>query len=170
MNSQEILISLVIVCLVTIPFIIVKMRSKRKANQILSSLSDIDGQQLTISQYDQWNHRFAIGIDTSRKKVAYLKQQETGDKKVLIDLEQVEKCTLSSLFHDANNNRIFEHIAVELTLKGAKSPALMLEFYSSKESFTLDMELMLAQKWVEIINTHAVGNKKGHVAAKPMNA
>ncbi|NEM97698.1 hypothetical protein [Pontibacter burrus] len=167
MKSQEILIAIVALCLVTIPFIIVRLRNKRKSNHILNSLSEIDGQQLNISQYDHWNQRFAIGIDTTQNKLAYLKQQENGDRKVVVDLNQVEKSTLSSLYNDTNNNRIFEHIAIELAFKGAKSPAQMLEFYSSRESFTLDLELVLAQKWVDIINAHAVGNLKGQSVAEP---
>lgn len=144
-----------------VPVIYLQRAKKKERTKFLKGFTDLaEQQQLSISEHDFWNHCFAIGIDTSKNKLFYLKKQKETEQKFLIDLSEVEYCRVNNINRSVNQDKIIERLELVFTFRNSKLPQKALEFYNKDETMALHDELQLIEKWKTNINSRLEVKRK----------
>ncbi|HEY4650466.1 MAG TPA: hypothetical protein VIG72_03585 [Pontibacter sp.] len=151
MKLQEIIVVLIIAALFIVPMAYFRTKQKRKTRGILNALSQLNGLNLSITEFDSWNDIYAIGLDKVQKKLVYTKNSGKGKIQQVIDLTTVTRCELISNYQDVNGNRVFEAIKLQVAFSNPNQQEIALEFYSNQNSLSVNEELQLATKWQNIV-------------------
>jgi len=137
------------------PFIL-SHQKKRKDEQNLLNIFNAKAAecQLEISAYDIWRRSYAIGIDTGKLKLLYIKfnpqLQET-----IVDLRATKRVSVYKEEKEIGTGKDKEKIVEKLALSFSSTGSLSnedLEFYDSQESMGLMGEPVLIQKWYNMVN------------------
>ena len=145
---------LAVACFV-VPVIYLQMVKKNERKKFLKEFLQLaEQEQLKISAHDFWNHSCAIGIDTNKNKLLFLKKQEGNEQKVIIDLVEVEKCSLINISRNVNDNRVVDRLGLGFTFRNGKHPENSLDFYNKEENLSINDEHTLSEKWKATINEH----------------
>ncbi|MBK7408895.1 MAG: hypothetical protein IPL49_05575 [Saprospirales bacterium] len=114
-------------------------------------------QQLSIGQKEFWDSKYGIGIDPNTRKLLYLKKKGEEVQETMIDLSEVEKCRVDNHSRGVRTHntasKVIDRIDLVFTFRTPGALEKALEFYSVDESLTLNKEVLLAEKWVKLINT-----------------
>ena len=129
----------------------VKKQEKKKFLQDFNLLAKQQG--LEISQADFWNHSYAIGIDSQKQKLFYLKKNNEQEQKILVDLAELVSCQIINKSRYEQDTMMVDHVLLSLTYQNPGVAEKTLEFYDKNESMTIDDELQLSEKWNTIINS-----------------
>lgn len=162
MDIASVIIGLVSLALFIVPVIYIQGKQKKAETRLQEDFLRVARQQqLVISQHDLWNSRFAIGIDTDKGVLFYLKKWEEGKEELQIHLSEVASCRVNNENREVNGNRVIDLIELRFTFRGSKLREQALEFYSKEESMSLSEELLLAEKWKSIVST-SIQNPQAH--------
>ncbi|PRX98424.1 hypothetical protein CLV24_1642, partial [Pontibacter ummariensis] len=134
--------------------LIQKMQKQQKKKLQQHFLDLAQQQQLKISQYDFWNHNFAIGFDRAQNKLFYFRRQSEVEQTASISLSEVTACRVANINRDVNGSKVFDLIELRFKFQNPKLPEQALLFYSKEETITLNEELILAEKWNTIVGMH----------------
>lgn len=138
-------IILIIVCL--LPFVLYSISSNKKRKARIQNLEKIAlKNKAAIQDKDVWNHSI-IGIDKTNKMLFFSKNSEEFDKFISINISDLHNCSIEKT---ENKNKAIEKL--ELELKFADKPTIVLEFFNIKESRMIINELELIQKWQKLLN------------------
>lgn len=111
--------------------------------------------QLNISGSDSLDN-IIIGIDKNACKVLFLKELETGDEHLLVDLKTIALCKKINQSRKAgtgkDSSQVVDQLGLELVPKESFIPPILLEFYNSKNSFLYSTHLELQTKWCALIS------------------
>lgn len=155
MELGSVIFGLLAVACFVVPVIYLQRVKKIEREKVLKEfLLLAEQEQLRISTFDFWNHAFAIGIDTHKNKLFFFKKEEGKAKKMLIDLSEVEKCSLINISRLVNDSRVVDYLGIAFAFKNAKFPEKNLYFYNKEESLSVNDELQLSGKWKDIITAH----------------
>lgn len=153
MDLSSIIIGLCAIAFFVVPIVYVQSAQKKKRKAFLKSfLSLAEQQQLNITQHEVWNQYYAIGLDASTNKLLYLKKRNGEEQKVLIDLAEVEECSVVNSKRTMQDNIIIDRLALAFRFRNPKRAAQTIEFYDKEVSMALNEELRLSEKWKNIIN------------------
>ena len=154
MELGSIIFGLISLACFIVPVLYYQGKKRKKRNQFIQHFLELAAlQQLNISANDSWNDCYAIGIDTQKQQLFYLKRQ--GDKETIshLDLAKVERCSLLSGKRVVRDNVIVDRLALGFSFRSSNQPEMALEFYSREESSSLNDELLLAEKWKVLIES-----------------
>jgi len=137
-------------------------RRQNKAEKILASFSDAATEfNLSISKLEILKNR-VIGFDDVNNKLLFLEAIGNKQDGYLIDLEEVEICTLKSEYGNIYNNRASNRsleahlnaIALEFNYKN-EAPPTVLPFYDSKTNPAIERRARAeqAKKWQTFLST-----------------
>lgn len=155
MDITSAIIGLISLALFIVPILYIQGKQKKGTKKLLDDYARLaEKHRLTISKSDSWNNCFVIGLDKAQSKLLYLKKQKEKEHVVLINLPDVETCTVTNLHRDVNNNRVIDFIGLRFKLRGPKQAEQALEFYNKDESMYLSDELLLCEKWSAIVNAN----------------
>ncbi|WP_266203384.1 hypothetical protein [Pontibacter kalidii] len=151
------LTTIVIGCLALAVFIVPIMYLQRKQKEKTGKASAEflamgEQQQVRLAKYELWNDRYGIGLDEEQKKLFYLRKDDAQEQKLLLNLADFKKSSVSSASRDVNGTKVFDLIELRLTSRNAKHSELRLEVYDKEVSIMLSGELQLAEKWNTLIN------------------
>ena len=105
---------------------------------------------LTFSLYEFWGSGYAIGLDTSKKVLFYLYSVAGKEEYSLVNLADVERCTVINDHRNVNENRVIDQIRLSFTFKGSRAHQSLL-FYDKETNLSFTNELLLAEKWKSIV-------------------
>ncbi|WP_439882691.1 hypothetical protein ACSX1A_05870 [Pontibacter sp. MBLB2868] len=155
MDFETVIIGLVSVAFFLVPILYVQHVQKAKKNKIIEDFIKLgEQQQLTITQYDFWEPFYAIGIDTEKKKLLYTRNQAGNEQQELVDLAEIIKSGISKTSTDSGGNKVIERVDLALHTRTPKQQAKFIEFYSKEENLNFSNELLLSEKWNNIIQAH----------------
>jgi len=155
MELSSAITGLVCVALFVVPIILLNRSGSGKRKKRLSNLLAF-GQQhgLKFTKTELWNDS-VIGLDEDSKKLVFIKNNETDQAPVLIDLQQVTNCEIVNTPREVKSGgktqRMVDRLELRLTQKGQSQSAVLLEFYDASKSFQLTGELQLIEKWKRLI-------------------
>lgn len=168
MELGEAIFGLAALACFIVPVIYLQRRNMLEKKKFLKEFLQLAGQQqLTISANDFWNHSYAVGIDTNKDKLFFLKKQEGVDYKVLIDLTEVENCSLLNINRTINDSLVIDRLALGFTFRNPKLAEKTLEFYNKEETMAVNDEYQLVEKWTTLINAHLQAIKTKSRDLKP---
>ncbi|MBN1821268.1 MAG: hypothetical protein JXR31_02515 [Prolixibacteraceae bacterium] len=139
-----------------IPVIIININSKKKAKGKINRLkSQFLLLGLEPGEYDLWN-TYMIGADSQKNIVVYISGDNDHQDVKIIELLQVKKCEVRNSSHLAEtktgNQPVSDSVGLMISFRDEKRESTYLEFFNAEKEAQLDTELILAKKWVEIMN------------------
>lgn len=140
-----------ILALVIAPFLIGYLkRKKNKENLVKEFIKTGFKYGIEISQTDTWKNRL-IGYDSIKKKLLFSFRSDEYIE-VLIPLSEVISAEIRTSYLN-NFEKVIDKIQLEIKFKTGKNETSIenFNFYDSENDGTIDFELILANKWREII-------------------
>lgn len=145
-----------------IPFVH-SYQKKKKHEKNLTKQFDEKASELglNISNYDIWRRSYAIGLDSSQKKLLYIQFQPNFQYK-LVDLNHVRRISISKEERQVGSDKDLQKVVDKLWLSLflSNSPDVRLEFYDSDQSMGLMGEPVLIQKWHDLVKSVFSKNKE----------
>lgn len=154
MSVGSIIFGLVALACFIVPVLYFQGKKKQESKKFIQQFLQLaEQQQLSISTHNSWNNRYAIGMDTQKQQLFYLKKQDNKDVISKIDLAEVEKCSLIKTQRNVGDSIVVDRLALGFSFRSSKQAEKALEFYSREVSMSINDELQLAEKWKGLINS-----------------
>ncbi|MEH6405782.1 MAG: hypothetical protein V7767_00730 [Leeuwenhoekiella sp.] len=153
MNTQYIIICLVIVGSICIPYFLFIVGGKSNVKNIDSKIKDeLAKNNLNISESEKWRTSY-IAIDEIQKKALFFKSTEPENTIHLMDLnlikgfEIIEKRRAIKI--KDKNDMVLEHLELKVLLVNGE--ILFLKFYDDIQDQYEDYEMRRIEKWKAIL-------------------
>jgi hypothetical protein len=161
MNTTTTIIGIVAIALFVIPLLILSNWGKKRRKQLIKYLSLYAAEQSgNLDEYDNWKNSI-IGIDFANKKVYHLSKQAGEIKKTFIHLPEVSKCKLTGI-NPSNLNQANTKIQLEFTFRNSMQSEAKIQFFNTEfDTFIVEEDLKLPEKWLSIVNTELDNCSKG---------
>jgi hypothetical protein len=158
-------IALLMVALFFLPVIYFEIRNRRSSNSFINRFRELaQKNHVSLTQFDSWRDRYAIGLDQYHSKIFYLNKNEAVEESLLIDLHELHQCRIvkNETKTGSPNSPVLaiRQIDLALTFQNPKKPVKIMAFFSDKSGDSLKDELRMAEKWSGIINSGARNLKK----------
>ncbi|UJH92180.1 hypothetical protein LZ575_06285 [Antarcticibacterium sp. 1MA-6-2] len=156
MNTELIIISILLVCLVFLPFILVPFVQNRGSKNLKNKFRDEAVRLgLNIDLKENWSCNF-IGIDTNQKKLLFVQKIEENFISEFVDLATVKQSrVVVTEIHKKNGKKEeseLQKLDLEFSFFGGQGTKL-INLYDRDINFAQDLELKHAEKW----NTQIAG-------------
>jgi hypothetical protein len=150
--------------LLTIPFIAGNMKRVKRDKALKEALTALDpAAGLSFSQSEVWNDIYAIGIDTDKQKVAYIKKNGDSQQEIMADLREASDCRVEVTSRTGKTSNgsvtVVDGVSLVITSRDKALSQKRMEFYNSDIDPLLGSEKELADKWQAIVSSAI---KKGH--------
>lgn len=137
----------------SVPFIANHRKNKKKAASLLQSLHS-KAQELgaQLDQTETWRYLYGLGLDSSRKHLAY-----TGPdfQSTLIDLKEVKKVQPIRRTREIDSNgqkrSVLDEIYLEVSFTTQGKKPLLLEIYNQEQFSDLQGETLIADRWADLV-------------------
>jgi hypothetical protein len=164
MDFATALIGLAVLAAITLPFLLMGRSQGKQDKQLQAAFSQAAAQNgLNIAQKDFWARKYGIGIDPHAHKLLYLKMKGEEQKILLIDLAQVEKCRLVNQSRGVKTHqtagKVIEHLELRFTFHQPGTAEQVVEFYNVDESLTMGKEVLLMEKWNQLVQEQLTAKK-----------
>ena len=154
LDITTIIIVLAMAVAFCIPFFLSHQKKKKHEQSLLNIFhTKAADHQLEIGAYDIWRRSYAIGIDSRKSQLLYIKFspeiQET-----IIDLKATKRVSIHKEEKEIGTGKDKEKITEKLALSFTSTGSLNskdLEFYDSEETMGLMGEPVLIQKWHNLV-------------------
>ena len=148
------ILSFVLFCAFTVPFIYHIQKNKAKEKLLLKKLkAEGLAQGAQATEIDTWRNQYAIGLDPTKKIVLFAFMGEL-DFSCSIPLSDVKKVSISKIVresgNDENKRTLIDKVGLEFAHTSGKKNSY-LEFYDSELFSDRAGETLLAEKWAELI-------------------
>lgn len=156
MDLSSLIMGLFLLALFVLPFVLVGRSSKKKKNQLLDRLNELAQQQnCKIAKHDSCSN-FIIGTDEKVNFLFFFKKSEEKEIAQSVQLNEVQKCTVLNTVKSLNGkekgNSGSGKLVLSLLPVKKDSPELLLDFYNENDRVQLSDELILINKWNEIVS------------------
>ncbi|TYB79834.1 hypothetical protein [Bizionia myxarmorum] len=156
MESNSIIIGLIILAVIALPIIAIQMSQSFKKKKAKNEfIVEAKTNNVHISDVDFWGTYYAIAMDSSENKLVYSKKTEDETVWITADLSQVTECyihkTDRTVKNLTTNKTETDRIDLVLRTKGQKD--YVLEFYNIDVNFEMTEEKTLLAKWQERIKS-----------------
>lgn len=150
------IMSFILMCAFSIPFVYSAQKNKRKIKAIKAKLQEVaKSMDASPSEVEIWRNRYAFGLDPSQNKLIYLREEEDFVSYKL-DLREFRKASLIKHFQEVDGKqqttKLPEYLAIELTPVAADAKLVTLEIYDAEHYSDLLGETVLAEKWINNLN------------------
>lgn len=161
MDLTTTIIGLVITALCVFPLVYMHWSQKKDRQKFLAEFLHLaTQQQVVVTQHEVWGNYFGLGLDTKANKLFYYKKRGDKEQKTVINLAEVERCSVLNVKKALNNDQVIDRLELVFTIRNPRAGEKTLEFFSRDEFMTLSGELQLIEKWKVLINTHLESSKK----------
>jgi hypothetical protein len=156
MNLTTILLAGGTIGLCMIPFFLMTRSRNEREKKLLQSLLNISNQGNCKITLHEISGDLAIGIAEHDNVLLFFKQGKEKETQKFINLAPFQSCRVNNLGRTIKNTddnyRKIERLELLLEPLDKKQATISLEFYNMEDSFQLDGELQLVEKWEKIIN------------------
>jgi hypothetical protein len=152
MNITVTIIGFGFLALFIIPLVLISKAGKNKKKKFFRLLTSYAEENSdTITEYDHWKNS-SIGIDSAKKRVYFISKKANRLIKEDIKLSDFSKCKLSGI-NLSNLNQ--PDTKIELVFKAKNSDNnVKIEFFdTSVDTFIVEDDLKLPEKWLNLVNT-----------------
>ncbi len=147
MDLTTTIIGVAILALCILPLAMAHNKKKKKEQQLLQALTDLaTSYSCKITQHDLWQNT-AIGIDESANCVFFVKNGNAAESLQKAHLAGVRGTHVNGDADPASA----EKLELVLIHAATNEPDTVLEFYDPEISMQLHDELLLVNKWQDII-------------------
>jgi hypothetical protein len=123
-----------------------KVYAEKRLKNIMHQFATSTNSKLSKVEFYQ---NIGLGIDESAQMLLYIKQHKKETVKTLVNLAEIEKCSIAEL---KNNGYTVDRLEWVFVNKNSNSVDVVLEFYNaSTTNFSIGEELDLLRKWQDIV-------------------
>jgi hypothetical protein len=152
MENSSIITTIIILALLTVPFIIMAQKKSKKAKLRLQKFQSVGtSQNLHLSELDIWHNR-GVGIDYQSKYILYAKGDDFNEIIEKVDLQKVRRSEINKIMKTSGTVSAVDRIDLRIVFKESSTPHFLLEFYNVQGGTMINDEYDLAVKWERIIN------------------
>lgn len=153
-----------LVLLLTTPFIVSNMKRAKRDKALKEALAALDpAAGLSFSHSEVWNDTYAIGIDTDKAKVAYIRKTGDSQQGIMADLREATDCKVEVTARTGKTPNgsitVIDGVSLVITFRDRALSQKVMEFYNSEVHPLVGSEKELADKWQEIVSSAI---KRGH--------
>ena len=154
------IITLMILAVIIIPFLTFIYTGKKDSAKFVNYCHQITQSMNLIIQEDEiWGNTY-MGIDTTAKKVIYIRKTATETQKTLLDLCAIHGCEILEdriqILRKDKKESLLNKLDLCIYLN-TKSYPKILNFYDLEREYQEDLEMARIQKWKKRILDHATG-------------
>jgi len=158
METNILIVSVILIAIILIPIALVIKNSKKSEKLLSEALKSISkGHGLTIHEKSIWNNK-CIAIDIEKKVLLYFCIDKEIKSTELIELSDVDKCTLNKVAKNVKTGKDsylhIEKLELIFHFKDKRILDSQIEFYNFENSLQLSNEHYLTDKWQKIINKY----------------
>lgn len=158
MNAFSLIFGLVILGLFIIPVVYFQRSQNKTMRELSKSFKRIAvSNGINVSKSDFWDNIYGIGLDDKNNKLLYLKHNNSNDVVAVLDVNDVDKCSIEKLteHHSSKlkHEAVVNHVDLVITHRNGNQSKDLLEFYDESVSPRLNTELELAEKWRKLISS-----------------
>lgn len=127
----------------------------KKLTEMLNQFAD--EKKATLANQEVWGDCYALGIDEKSKKLLYLKINSNDEKKISIDLSEIDHCKVvngtKNIRGAKRNMSVTNNIRLQLHYRKSGRASDFLEIYDGENGKSLTSEISIANKWSKSINS-----------------
>ena len=154
-DGANIVVLILFMALFGLPFVLDRMRQKRKKLQLISSLNGLaEAHQSKVHQHDTCAG-IALGLDQDRNLLFHIDQREGATPSGHIDLSQVRSCRVVKAERNAKGvhaDARLERVELSFVPKDPGKGAMGLVLFDSSSGNLMAGEEQFADKWSQVIN------------------
>ncbi|MBR9757182.1 MAG: hypothetical protein GYB39_03800 [Algicola sp.] len=146
------IIEVVLIAICIIPFILMglsKAKNKKQQLQLLTKLAQKE--QCKMDTYEVFAN-ISIGLDTSKKRLLFVRQDNDTITQESIDLLHIKNCNLIKASNNNNAPKDISKLELALAPTSNNKTETRLLFFDIATEMPLSGQLQLAEKWNAIIN------------------
>ncbi len=155
MDTTLTLVDVLIVASIFVPIVVlirIGSSPKRKLYKQFEALAEKNG--LNIVEKEFWANS-CIGIDSAKKIVLFVRNENNSVKEKLIALNNIKECkvatSVESIGTRTNKQNILQKVDLQIYFTGNSSSMDSLNFYDHHRIYSEDFEVVRAEKWKNII-------------------
>jgi len=146
------------VLLILAPILAGHYRNIQKDKSMIMELKNSDSAAgLSLTEADAWKGAYAIGIDTEKRRVVYLRKTGESIQEESGDLSDVKDCKVDVTARTEKTPNgsmtLVEAISLVISFTDRARGEKRLEFYSNEVFHSPGSERSLAEKWHKIISS-----------------
>lgn len=146
MDTISMIIGIGFLVLFTLPFLLIRISNAKKERLLVAYFRELtEKNNVVISDFDCWNKRYVIGLDTNKKAVSYLRLFEKVEVFEIILLSEVKSVQGNRIYSTLTNEELIDKLELMIDLNNGRS--VCLEFYNRETSNGLSEEIRLLEKW-----------------------
>lgn len=160
---STIIIGTLVLAIFTLPFFIVQYGNSSGRKHLKESLHRLANEyHCKVKVTDYWADT-AIGLDEESAHLFFVHAFKGNEKAQHLNMSDYSGCRLKNLNRNIKDkqgdHRAIDRLEVELIPLVKGKPAASLEFFSSEGGKLHSNELMMAEKWVSLINSKLPSGK-----------
>lgn len=149
--DSVVVVGLVVLGIFILPFVLIQVRNITKHKRFIGSFySKAEQLELNITEKEQWNSSYCIGIDPNSKSLLYMKKHGDEIEEVLVDLTKMDSCRVVSRSRNVDGITVVDAIYLALPFQNSKTPEVQLEFFNGNYHSLSSSDLPLAEKWAAL--------------------
>jgi hypothetical protein len=127
--------------------------NKRKTSKTLKKLMAYANQEhLNINKSNVFQHKYALGLDATAKKLVYLNLDGNHSTEKTLDITKISKCRLHHNDITEQDSDIRKIGFMKIQFNDSNSKSLDLELYKVKRNLSYNEEENNAKKLVRSVN------------------
>lgn len=165
MKTGTLIIGIMVILAIAIPIALLSIKNNKRKKEFMQKLNDYAKKNnCVISESDHWNTTL-IGIDKMAGKLFYIKSRPDAIIERTISLDEIQKCriinTSRTVKAQDQSNTVIDKLELAFTYYDKNRSEEVLEFYNNVfDGLALNDELMLLDKWLEIVKTSILDQVK----------
>lgn len=150
------ILSLILFGAFTVPFILHSLKNKKIEQALLAKINEVAAtRNAKPEQIETWRRLYGIGLDSSKKVLVYLRDDEQSETLDLQDFSKVKLVkTNIDVVGEESTHSVLNYVGLELTPKTNHKLPVVLEFYDGDKFSDLMGETLLADKWEKILKSN----------------
>jgi len=152
--DSVVVVGLVVLGIFILPFVLIQVRNITSHKRFIRGFySRAEQLNLNITEKEQWNSSYCIGIDPNSKSLLYMKKHGGEIEEVIIDLTMMESCRVVSRSRNVDGIIVIDAIYLTLPFQNSKTPEEQLEFFNGNYHSFSSSDLPLAEKWAALVKS-----------------
>lgn len=152
MENGTLITGIIIVLIMTLPFVFVALGNNKKKQKKLNLLNDLAlknrGQ---ITEYDVFKNK-ALGLDRKQKMFYALVDDAAQPVQFQCNLNEVSKCEPHKKNRTEQDDIVIEQLKLEFVGKNKDIKNKYFELFDTNKDTALSDEVLLLEKWAKLIN------------------
>lgn len=158
MKLDIIIVDLILIAAVALPYILFILLGKKEEGGLKSKFfEEVKKNELHLQEKDKWNTNI-VGLDKEKAKIIIVQKRKAGFVTELIDLRQVQACSILQETQTLKLNKRTANILQKIDLQFIlfDGSIQIINLFNCEETFSQEYELVHAEKWNQIINKSLV--------------